>query len=272
MVADLLQRLRAPRPLICGILNVTPDSFSDGGSYRDRSAAVAHGVQLAAEGADIIDIGGESTRPGSHPPGVAEELDRTIPVIEELAARVPVPLSVDTSLPEVMQAACHSGASMVNDVRALCHPGALETAARLRVPVCLTHMPKPPSVMQDDPRYGDVLTEVTAFLSARMHACRQAGIPGTHLLVDPGFGFGKLLEHNLELLRSLRAFQGLEAPVMVGLSRKAMLGQITGRPAGQRETASVTAALLAVQRGAKVVRVHDVAQARDALKMLEAVS
>ncbi|MGW8379852.1 dihydropteroate synthase [Streptomyces sp. ODS28] len=266
----LLARLRASQPLLCGILNVTPDSFSDGGAFRDREAAVAHGLRLASEGAELLDVGGESTRPGARPPSAAEELERVVPVIEELAARVPVPISVDTSRAEVMQAAVRAGAGMINDVRALRRPGALETAARLRVPVCLTHMPAAPEVMQDDPRYEDVLGEVADFLRERLLACRRAGIPSGHLLVDPGFGFGKLLEHNLALLRSLHVFGELGAPVMAGLSRKAMLGQLTGRPAGQREAASAAAAVLAAQRGAKVLRVHDVAAARDALAVLEA--
>ncbi|GAA4714659.1 dihydropteroate synthase [Pseudonocardia yuanmonensis] len=270
-VTSLLQRLRGPQPLVCGILNVTPDSFSDGGAFVDRDAAVARGLGMVAEGADLIDIGGESTRPGARPPGVAEELDRVVPVVEALAARVSVPLSVDTSRPEVMRAAVRAGAALVNDVRALRHPGAVGTAAELDVPVCLTHMPRPPHLMQRDPRYGDVLADVRAFLRARIDACLEAGIRPEHLIVDPGFGFGKTLEHNLALLGSLRAFTELGAPIMVGLSRKAMLGRITGRPVDRREAASVAAALLAVQRGARIVRVHDVAPTVDALAVLEAL-
>ncbi|WP_433508420.1 dihydropteroate synthase [Pseudonocardia halophobica] len=270
-MTDLLRRLHGPDPLVCGILNVTPDSFSDGGAFGDRAAAVAHGLRLVAEGADLVDVGGESTRPGSRSPGVAEELDRVVPVIEELAARISVPISVDTSRPEVMAAAVRAGATVINDVRALGNPGALEAAARLRVPVCLTHMPKPPHLMQRDPSYVDVVGEVREFLLERTDACARAGIPREYVIVDPGFGFGKTLDHNLALLGSLRAFTELGAPVMVGLSRKAMLGRITGRPVDRRQAASVTAAVLAVQRGAQVVRVHDVAATVDALAILDAL-
>ncbi|MER7012198.1 dihydropteroate synthase [Saccharopolyspora sp. NPDC000359] len=268
--AHLLRMLRGPRKLVCGILNATPDSFSDGGAHRDRGAAVDHGLRLVEEGADILDVGGESTRPGAHPPSVAEELDRVVPVIEELARRTGVPLSVDTSRPEVMAAAVAAGATLINDVRALRYPGAVEAAAELGVPVCLSHMLRPPHLMQRDPSYVDVLAEVAEFLRQRVEDCASAGIPRDHVVVDPGFGFGKTLEHNLVLLRSLRAFTELGVPVMAGLSRKAVLGQITGRPVQQREAASVTAAVLAAQRGAKVLRVHDVAATVDALKVLDA--
>ncbi|GAA4616883.1 dihydropteroate synthase [Saccharopolyspora hordei] len=266
----LVRMLRGPRPLVCGVLNVTPDSFSDGGAHADRDAAVRHGLRLVEEGADVVDVGGESTRPGARPPSLAEELDRVVPVVVELARRTDVPLSVDTSRPEVMTAAVAAGAAMVNDVRALRYPGAVETVAELGVPVCLAHMLRPPHVMQDDPRYVDVLAEVLAFLRERVERCACAGIPRDHVLVDPGFGFGKTLEHNLTLLRSLRVFTELGVPVMAGLSRKAMLGQITGRPVAQRTAASVTAAVLAAQRGAKVLRVHDVAATVDAVKVLDA--
>ncbi|MER6989158.1 dihydropteroate synthase [Saccharopolyspora hirsuta] len=269
--ARLLRMLHGPRKLVCGILNVTPDSFSDGGAHRDRRAAVDHGLRLIEEGADVLDVGGESTRPGARPPSVAEELDRVVPVVEELARRTGVPLSVDTSRPEVMTAAVAAGATLINDVRALRYPGAVETAAELGVPVCLSHMLRPPHLMQQDPSYADVLAEVADFLRERIEDCASAGIPRDHVVVDPGFGFGKTLEHNLVLLRSLRVFAELGVPVMAGLSRKAMLGQITGRPVGQREAASVAAAVLAAQRGAKVLRVHDVAAAVDALKVLDAV-
>ncbi|MER7082344.1 dihydropteroate synthase [Saccharopolyspora kobensis] len=265
----LLRMLRGPRRLVCGILNVTPDSFSDGGAHRDGDAAVRHGIRLIEEGADILDIGGESTRPGSHPPSAAEELDRVVPVVERLAHISDTPLSVDTSRPEVMRAAVAAGATLINDVRALRYPGAVGTAVELGVPVCLSHMLRPPHLMQDDPNYRDVLAEVADFLRERIETCVSAGIPRERLVVDPGFGFGKTLEHNLALLRSLGAFAEL-APVMAGLSRKAMLGQITGRPVEQREAASVTAAVLAAQRGAKVLRVHDVAATVDALGVLAA--
>jgi dihydropteroate synthase len=260
--------LRGP---VVGILNVTPDSFSDGGRFDSLDRAVEHGCALAAEGADLIDIGGESTRPGSRPPTLAEELDRVVPVVEALVRQVPVPLSVDTSRPEVMGAAVAAGASMVNDVRALRSPGALEAAAELGVPVCLMHMQRSPETMQEDPRYRDVVVEVRTFLAQRMRACLDAGIRQEHLVVDPGFGFGKTLTHNVALLASLDAFTGLGVPVMVGLSRKSVLGQLTGRTVGDRLPGSLAAALVAVQRGASVLRVHDVAATRDVLAVLDAV-
>jgi dihydropteroate synthase len=264
--------LAARKPLVCGILNVTPDSFSDGGRFDSLDRAVAHGCTLAAEGADLIDIGGASTRPGSRPPTLAEELDRVVPVVEALVRRVPVPLSVDTSRPEVMGAAVAAGASMVNDVRALQRPGALEAAAQLGVPVCLMHMQRSPETMQQDPRYQDVVAEVRTFLSERIVACLDAGVRPQHLVVDPGFGFGKTPAHNVALLASLDAFTGLGLPVMVGLSRKSVLGQLTGRAVGDRLPGSLAAALVAVQRGASVLRVHDVAATRDVLAVLDAVA
>ncbi|WP_307832098.1 dihydropteroate synthase [Prauserella cavernicola] len=264
-------RVTAARPLVCGIVNVTPDSFSDGGAFGGHEAAAGHALRLIDEGADLVDIGGESTRPGAHPPSVAEELRRVVPVLERLARRTTVPLSVDTSRPEVMRAAVAAGARLVNDVRALRYPGALDAAAELGVPVVLTHMLRPPHLMQRGPAYTDVVVEVMRFLRERIEVCAAAGIDREHVIVDPGFGFGKTLEHNLELLRSLPVFTGLGVPVLVGLSRKAMLGQLTGRPVEQRGSASVTAAVLAAQRGARVVRVHDVAATRDALDVLAAV-
>ncbi|MEV4643420.1 dihydropteroate synthase [Saccharopolyspora sp. NPDC049357] len=270
-VEELLRLLRGPRTLVCGILNVTPDSFSDGGAYWHSGAAAWRGLRLVEEGADILDIGGESTRPGASPPSVAEELDRVVGVVEKLAAQTDVPLSVDTSRPEVMREAVAAGATLINDVRALRHPGALEMASDLGVPVCLSHMLRPPNLMQHDPSYEDVLVDVASFLRERIDACVSAGIPREHIVIDPGFGFGKTLEHNLALLRSLSSFTELDAPVMAGLSRKAMLGQITARPVGDREAASVAAAVLAAQRGAKVLRVHDVAATVDVLKVLGAV-
>ena len=263
--------LAARRPQICGILNVTPDSFSDGGRFHSLDRAVEQGCTLAAEGADLIDIGGESTRPGSRPPTVAEELDRVVPVVEALIREVPVPLSVDTSRPEVMRAAVAAGASMVNDVRALRLPGALEAAAALGVPVCLMHMHGSPETMQCDPRYRDVVADVCGFLGERIRACRDAGIRLDHLVVDPGFGFGKTLSHNLALLASLGRLSSLRVPIMVGLSRKSMLGELTGRDVGDRLPGSLAAAVIAAQRGAAVLRVHDVAPTRDVLTVLEAV-
>ncbi len=267
----LSRALAAGRPLVSGILNVTPDSFSDGGRFDSLAAAVEHGCTLAAEGADLIDVGGESTRPGSRPPTVAEELDRVVPVIEALVRRVPVPLSVDTSRPEVMRAAVAAGASMINDVRALRSPGALEVAAESGVPVCLMHMQRSPDTMQQEPRYQDVVPEVRSFLAERKRACLEVGIRPEHLLVDPGFGFGKTLSHNLALLASLGRLSSLGVPIMVGLSRKSMLGQLTGRAVGDRLPASLAVAVIAAQRGAAVLRVHDVAATRDVLAVLEAV-
>ncbi len=263
--------LAGRRPQVCGILNVTPDSFSDGGRFDSLDRAVEQGCTLAAEGADLIDIGGESTRPGARPPTVAEEVDRVVPVVEALVRQVPVPLSVDTSRPEVMQAAVAAGASMVNDVRALRLPGALEAAAALGVPVSLMHMHRSPDTMQHDPRYRDVVAEVRGFLAERIGACLDAGIRPDHLLVDPGFGFGKTLSHNLALLASLGRLSALRVPIMVGLSRKSMLGELTGRDVGDRLPGSVAAAVIAAQRGAAVLRVHDVAATRDALAILDAV-
>jgi dihydropteroate synthase len=259
------------RPLVCGILNVTPDSFSDGGLFDGLERAVEHGCRLAAEGAELIDIGGESTRPGSRPPTLAEELDRVVPVVEALRRRVPVPLSVDTSRPEVMRAAVAAGAGMINDVRALRAPGALEAAAQLGVPVCLMHMQGSPETMQRAPRYQDVVDEVRAFLAERQRACLDGGIRPEHLVVDPGFGFGKTLSQNVTLLASLGRLSGLGVPIMVGLSRKSMLGQLTGRAVGDRLPGSLAAAVIVAQRGAAVLRVHDVAATRDVLAVLDAV-
>jgi dihydropteroate synthase len=263
--------LRAGRPLVCGILNVTPDSFSDGGLFDSLDRAVEHGCRLAAEGADLIDIGGESTRPGSRPPTLGEELDRVVPVVEALARELPVPLSVDTSRPDVMRAAVAAGASMVNDVCALQRPGAIKAAAELGVPVCLMHMQRSPETMQQDPCYQDVVAEVCTFLAERKRACLDAGVRLEHLVVDPGFGFGKTLSHNVALLRSLDRLSSLGVPIMVGLSRKSMLGQLTGRSVGDRLPGSLAAAVIAAQRGAAVLRVHDVAATRDALAILDAV-
>lgn len=266
----LVARLADRAPLVCGIVNVTPDSFSDGG--RGPVDAVAHGMQLIAEGADLLDVGGESTRPGAAPPSVDEELRRVIPVVEALSRVASIPVSVDTSRPEVMRAAVAAGASMINDVRALQLPGALEAAAALQVPVCLMHMQGEPATMQDAPAYGDVVAEVREFLLDRVAACCVAGIPREHLLVDPGFGFGKTLKHNLALLDGLADTAPMGLPIMAGLSRKGMLGALTGRAVGDRCAASVVAALLAAQRGATILRVHDVAATVDAVAVLRAVN
>ncbi|WP_456408369.1 dihydropteroate synthase [Thiolapillus sp.] len=260
------------KPCVMGILNVTPDSFSDGGRFLHADTAIAQAMQMAEDGAAIIDVGGESTRPGASPVSVQEELDRVIPVIQALRANLPIPVSIDTSKPEVMAAAVQAGAGLINDVNALRSNGALEQAAKLDVPVCLMHMQGQPDTMQHAPRYDNVLGEVSAFLSERLDACIEQGIACEHILIDPGFGFGKTLEHNLELLRRLRELEKLGCPLLVGLSRKSMLGTLTGREPEQRVAASVAAALLAVERGASIVRVHDVAETVDALKVLEAVT
>jgi dihydropteroate synthase len=267
----LIGRLADPAVVVCGIVNVTPDSFSDGGHYRDPSRAVEHAHTLIAEGAELIDVGGESTRPGSCPPPVSEEIARVIPVIDALARTTSVPISVDTSRPEVMRAAVDAGAVMINDVRALRHPGALNTAAALQVPVCLTHMQGVPATMQVAPFYTDVVAEVRGFLRTRVDTCRTAGIPLDHIVLDPGFGFGKTLAHNLELLAALRQIADLGLPVMAGLSRKGMLGQITGRDVAGRGAASVAAAMIAAQHGATILRVHDVAATVDAVAVAHAV-
>ncbi len=259
------------RVAVMGVLNVTPDSFSDGGRFAVRDAALAQARRMVEEGAAVVDVGGESTRPGAQPVSVQEELDRVIPVIESLARDVPVPVSIDTAKPEVMRAAVNAGAGLINDVLALRAPGALDAAAALRVPVCLMHMQGEPRRMQDDPRYTDVVGEVRDFLKERMDACIHAGIPRARLVIDPGFGFGKTLEHNLELLRSLRAFAALGVPVLAGLSRKSMIGKALGLPVERRLHASVALALMAVQNGARIVRVHDVAPTVEAIRMWEAV-
>jgi dihydropteroate synthase len=260
------------RPRVVGILNVTPDSFSDGGAFADADAAIAHGLAMAGQGADMLDVGGESTRPGAAEVTIEEELRRVIPVIEGLVAHTGLPIAIDTSKPEVMRAAVAAGAGMINDVYALRREGALDAAAGLRVPVCLMHMQGEPRDMQDDPHYDDVVGEVHRFLTDRLFACELAGIDRRRVLVDPGFGFGKTLEHNLALLRALERFADLGAGAYVGLSRKSMIGTLTGRPAGEaRAAGSAAAALIAVQRGARMVRVHDVGATVDALAIWRAV-
>ncbi|HEC05420.1 MAG TPA: dihydropteroate synthase [Thiolapillus brandeum] len=258
-------------PRVMGILNVTPDSFSDGGRFLQRDAAVVQALQMEKDGAAIVDVGGESTRPGASPVSLQEELDRVIPVIEILGEKLEIPVSVDTSKPEVMREAIQAGAGLINDVNALRSEGALVQAAALGVPVCLMHMQGRPDTMQQAPRYDSVLDEVRAFLTERIGACVEQGIPHGDILVDPGFGFGKTLMHNLELLHGLGELEKLGCPLLVGLSRKSMLGTLTGREPEQRVAASVAAALLAVERGASIVRVHDVAETVDVLKVLEAV-
>jgi len=267
----LLRRLAHRAPLVCGIVNVTPDSFSDGGRYFNPAAAIDHGHALIAQGAELLDVGGESTRPGARPPSVADEIARVVPVIEALARSTSIPISVDTSRPEVMREAVAAGACLINDVRALRYPGALAAAAELDVPVCLVHMRGEPHTMQQSPQYVDVLIEVRAFLLHRVEACAQAGIPREHIVLDPGFGFGKTLQHNLDLLAQLHHIADIGLPVMAGLSRKGMLGAITGREVQHRQVASAAAALIATQKGASLLRVHDVAGTVDALAVLNAV-
>jgi dihydropteroate synthase len=264
--------LRLDRARVVGILNVTPDSFSDGGKHASVEEAVAHGLRMAEEGADMLDVGGESTRPGASGVSVEEELRRVLPVIEQLLARTTLPIAIDTSRPEVMRAAVAAGAGMINDVYALRREGAMEAVAELRVPVCLMHMQGEPRSMQADPHYDDVVGDVHRFLTDRLFACELAGIDRRKVLVDVGFGFGKTLEHNLALLCALDRFSNLGSGVYSGLSRKAMIGTLTGRaePA-DRAAGSAAAALIAVQRGARMVRVHDVAATVDALAVWQAV-
>jgi dihydropteroate synthase len=264
------------RPLVMGIVNVTPDSFSDGGRHLQRDAALAYAHQLIAEGADILDIGGESTRPGAQSVSIQEELDRVIPIIEGLCgASAPisaVPISIDTFKPEVMQAAIAAGAQMVNDIDALQDAAAMHAVAASNVAVCLMHKQGNPQTMQEQPLYQNVVDEVSAFLCVRIAAAEAAGIQRERIVIDPGFGFGKTLAHNLTLLRDLKKLTELGVPVLAGLSRKSMLGALTGQDVGDRLPASVAAALIAVQRGAGIVRVHDVRATVDALKIWNAVN
>ena len=254
-----------------GVVNVTPDSFSDGGRFLDPIAAIAHAHKLIEEGADLVDLGAESSRPGAAAlVSPDEELRRLLPVLQELRD-APVPVSVDTIKPEVMRAVLAEGASMINDINAMRSPGAFAAVAASGAAVCLMHMQGTPGTMQQQPNYGDVVAEVQAFLQERVRAARDAGIAAERIAVDPGFGFGKTLEHNLELLRHLREFAALGAPLLAGWSRKSSLGKITGKPAGDRLAASIAAALIAAQNGARILRVHDVAATRDALAVLAAV-
>ncbi len=264
-------RLSLARPLIMGVINVTPDSFSDGGRFFSAAAAVAHARQLIAEGADLLDVGGESTRPGAAPVTLEEERRRVLPVLEALAD-AGVPLSVDTQKPELMREVVAAGAAMVNDVNGFQAPGALATVAGSNCAICIMHKQGDPQTMQQVPQYADVVAEVHDYLRQRITAAEQAGIARDRMVVDPGFGFGKTLDHNLELLRRLKEFSALSVPVLAGLSRKSMIGKLTGREAGDRLAGSVAAALFAVQRGASIVRVHDVAATRDALAVWQAVS
>jgi dihydropteroate synthase len=281
----LLDRMRRPRPAIAGvgidrprimgIVNVTPDSFSDGGRWLDPGAAIAHGLRLEAEGADMLDIGGESTRPGAEPVGLDEELRRVIPVIAGLASQVRVPISIDTRNAEVMRRAAEAGARIINDVAALGHdPEALRVAAGTGLPVVLMHAQGDPRTMQLNPTYDDVVLDVYDWLDARVAACEAAGIPRERIVVDPGIGFGKTLEHNLALIGALGILHGLGCPVLLGASRKSFIGRLVGgsMPADQRMPGSVAAALLGADQGAQILRVHDVAATRQALAVWEAVA
>jgi dihydropteroate synthase len=262
--------LSLDRPLIMGVVNVTPDSFYDGGRHATGRAAIEHARRLVQEGADLLDVGGESSRPGADPVPVEEELQRVLPVLDGLR-EVGVPISVDTTKPEVMRAVLEHGAAMINDITALASPEALESVARTEAGVCLMHMQGRPRTMQADPVYADVVAEVRDFLAARAAACGAAGIGRERIVLDPGFGFGKTVDHNLALLARLDDIAALGFPVLAGWSRKSSLGRVTGRPAEDRLPASLAAALLAVQHGARMVRVHDVAATRDALAVLAAV-
>jgi dihydropteroate synthase len=253
-----------------GIVNVTPDSFSDGGRFFDPTRALDHARRLLADGADIVDVGGESTRPGAAPVSDADELARVLPLVEQLASEGAL-VSIDTMKPSVMRAAIAAGAAMVNDVRALQEPGALEAVALSDAAVCLMHMQGAPRTMQHEPHYDDVVREVRDFLLARAHVCEAAGIHHERIAIDPGFGFGKTVDHNLQLLRALPTMVATGYPVVAGLSRKSTIGRLTGRDVDDRMAGSVSAALAAVARGAAIVRVHDVKETVDAIKVWLAV-
>ena len=258
-------------PQVMGVLNVTPDSFSDGGDFFSLDKAVARALQMEAEGAAIIDIGGESTRPGAAPVTLEDETRRVVPVIEALQSRLKVPISIDTRKPGVMRAAIQAGAGFINDINALREPGALEVAAGFAVPVCLMHMQGEPRTMQEDPRYENVVGEVADFLQRRITACEHAGVGRERLLLDPGFGFGKTVAHNLYLLERLNVLTRLGLPLVVGLSRKSMIARLLGLEPGERLPASIALAVLAVERGARLVRSHDVAATWQALQMAVAL-
>ncbi len=263
--------LNLQEPLIMGILNVTPDSFSDGGQFIDFDSAIKQAKQMLVDGADIIDIGGESTRPGAADVSEDEELHRVVPLIEALSKELDVPISIDTSKAVVMYEAVHAGASMINDVYALQKENALQIAAQLNVPVCLMHMQGKPETMQKKIEYKNVIQEVVDFFQQRINSCIESGINKENIIIDPGFGFGKNLQHNIDLLNNLQVFVESGFPVLAGLSRKSMLGQITGKDVSQRLAASLAVAQLAVNKGTQILRVHDVAETKDILRVLQAV-
>ncbi|MEE4222509.1 dihydropteroate synthase [Pseudomonas viridiflava] len=256
---------------VMGILNATPDSFSDGGRYSQLDAALRHAQEMVAAGATLIDVGGESTRPGARPVSPAEEVDRVAPVVERIARELDVIISVDTSTPEVIVESARLGAGLINDVRSLRRPGALEAAAATGLPVCLMHMLGEPGDMQDNPHYQDLIGEVSAFLADRMERCETAGIPKDRIILDPGFGFAKTLEHNLSLFRHMEALHALGRPLLVGVSRKSMIGAVLGRPVGERLIGGLALAALAMTKGARILRVHDVAETADVVRMIAAV-
>ena len=258
-------------PVVMGVLNVTPDSFSDGGRFTERDAALRQVQKMLADGAAIIDVGGESTRPGAAVVSAQQELDRVIPVVEQISARFDTIISLDTSTPEVMRAGAAAGAGLINDVRALGRDGAVQAAKDVGLPVCLMHMQGRPSTMQSAPSYQHVVDEVLAFLVERIDACVDAGIAREALLIDPGFGFGKTDQHNLALLAQLENFAALGLPVLAGLSRKSMIGRLLDRPVEDRLIGSVALALMAIERGAKVLRVHDVKETMDAVRLWQAM-
>ena len=264
------KRLSLASPVVMGILNVTPDSFSDGGKFSSFELACQHADEMVAQGALIIDIGGESTRPGAADVSTDDELARVVPLVEYVAKHHDVWISVDTSKPDVMRQAVNAGAHLINDVRALLEPGALETAAQLNVPICLMHMQGAPRTMQSAPEYQDVIADVFKFFNERIQACLEAGIPRERLLIDPGFGFGKTLEHNYELLAKLERFAQFELPILIGLSRKSMIGNLLARPTSERLAGSLAGAMIAAQKGAHIIRVHDVPETVDMLKVLQA--
>ncbi|MCK9736779.1 dihydropteroate synthase [Pseudomonas syringae] len=256
---------------VMGILNATPDSFSDGGRYSQRDAALRHAEAMVQAGATLIDVGGESTRPGARAVSASEEVERVAPVVEVIARELDVIISVDTSTPEVMLATAGLGAGLINDVRSLQRPGALEAAASTGLPVCLMHMLGEPGTMQNDPHYEDLVGEVCAFLAERMKQCVAAGIGQQQIILDPGFGFAKTLEHNLSLFKHMEALHALGRPLLVGVSRKSMIGAVLGRPVDQRLSGGLALAVLAMAKGARVLRVHDVAETADVVRMIAAV-
>ena len=258
-------------PVVMGILNVTPDSFSDGGRFNERDAALRQAEQMLADGAAIIDVGGESTRPGAAPVSEQEELDRVVPIVAALHQELGALVSVDTSTAAVMRDSAAAGAGLINDVRALRRPGALEAAADTGLPVCLMHMQGEPGNMQDNPQYADITAEVMAFLEDRVAACTAAGIPREALIVDPGFGFAKTVSHNLTLMREMAALQTMNLPVLIGISRKSLFGKVLGRDVDERLPGSLAAAVMCVERGAAIVRAHDVRETVDAVRFAHAV-